>query len=191
MFLIKNKYYLIIESIKDIDLSNLKRTQKFIIIYRSKHVKEKLNQILNFRKLCKAKGVEFYISNDVKLVTTLKADGLYLSANNKNLGSIHLKKSNYKIIGSAHNIKEINLKILQGCTNIFFSRLFKTSYANKKDFLGIIRFNLFNLKRKERLIPLGGIRLENLNKLNLVNCESFAVLSEVKKKPAKLINRLF
>ena len=191
MFLIKNKYYLIIESIKDIDLSNLKRTQKFIIIYRSKHVKEKLNQILNFRKLCKAKGVEFYISNDVKLVTTLKADGLYLSAHNKNLGSIHLKKSNYKIIGSAHNIKEINLKILQGCNNIFFSRLFKTSYANKKDFLGIIRFNLINLKRKERLIPLGGIRLENLNKLNLVNCESFAVLSEIKKKPAKLINRLF
>ena len=191
MFLIKNKYYLIIESIKDIDLSNLKRTQKFIIIYRSKHVKEKLNQILNFRKLCKAKGVEFYISNDVKLVTTLKADGLYLSAHNKNLGSIHLKKSNYKIIGSAHNIKEINLKILQGCTSILFSRLFKTSYANKKDFLGIVRFNLINLKRKERLIPLGGIRLENLNKLNLVNCESFAVLSEIKKKPAKLINRLF
>jgi len=43
-------------------------------------------------------------------MTVLKADGLYISANNKNLNAIKYKYSNYKIIGGAHNIKEINLK---------------------------------------------------------------------------------
>ena len=35
MFIYKNKYYLIIESIKDIDLRNIKQTNKFTIIYRN------------------------------------------------------------------------------------------------------------------------------------------------------------
>ena len=57
--------------------------------------------------------------------------------------------------------------------------------------MGIIRFNLLKLSRKENLVPLGGIKLSNLNKLSLVKSNSFALLSEVKKKPAKIINRLF
>ena len=44
---------------------------------------------------------------------------------------------------------------------------------------------------KENLVPLGGIKLSNLNKLNLVKSNSFALLSEIKKKPANIINRLF
>ena len=41
---------------------------------------------------------------------SLKADGIYISAHNKNLSipsDIHKK---FEIIGAAHNIKEINLK---------------------------------------------------------------------------------
>ena len=124
-------------------------------------------------------------------MTKLNADGLYISANNKSLSLSKFRKSNYKVIGSAHNLKELNLKALQGCTFVIFSRLFKTSYKNKKDFLGIIKFNLFSLSRKEVLIPLGGINLENLNKLNLVKANYLAILSEVKKKPAKIFSRLF
>ena len=35
MFIIKNKYFLIIENIKDIDLKNIKIRNKFFIIYRN------------------------------------------------------------------------------------------------------------------------------------------------------------
>ena len=42
-----------------------------------------------------------------------------------------------------------------------------------------------------RLIPLGGINTENLNNLRNVICDGFALLSEVKKKPAKIFSRLF
>ena len=46
-------------------------------------------------------------------------------------------------------------------------------------------------KFSKRIIPLGGINLKTLNKLKMIRSQGFAVMSEIKKKPAKLINRLF
>ncbi len=191
MFTFKNKYFLIIESIKDIDLRNIKLINRYIIIYRNTHKIENIDKLVRFRRYCKSKKIDFYVSNDEKLTSDLKADGLYISAHNRNLRLAKLKKSNYKIIGSAHNIKELNIKMLQGCSSIIFSRLFKVSDPLKKGFLGVIKFNLFKLSRKENLVPLGGINLSNLTKLKMVKSNSFALLSEIKKKPAKLFNRLF
>ena len=191
MFAFKNKYFLIIENIKDIDLRNIKLINKYIIIYRNTDKIENIDKLVRFRRYCKSKKIDFYVSNDEKLTSDLKADGLYISAHNKNLRLAKLKKSNYKIIGSAHNIKELNIKMLQGCSSIIFSRLFKVSDPLKKGFLGVIKFNLFKLSRKENLVPLGGINLSNLTKLKMVKSNSFALLSEIKKKPAKLFNRLF
>ena len=191
MFSFKNKYFLIIENIKDIDLRNIKLINRYIIIYRNSNKIEDIDRLVKFRRYCKSKKIDFYVSNNEKLASNLKADGLYISAHNTNLRLAKLKKSNYKIIGSAHNIKELKIKILQGCSSIIFSRLFKVDHPFKRGFLGVIRFNLFKLSRKEDLIPLGGINLSNLTKLKMVQSNSFALLSEIKKKPAKLFNRLF
>ena len=191
MFVLKSKYFFIIESIKDINLKNIKNLNKFCIIYRSKKIAKNIDELINFRRMCKAKRIEFYVSNDVKLASSLKADGIYISAYNKDLRINRLKYSNFRIIGSAHNIKELNIKKIQGCYGIIFSRLFKTSYKHKKSFLGIIRFNLLRLSRKENLIPLGGIRLSNLNKLNVVRCNSIALSSEIRKKTRVLTEHFF
>ena len=137
---------------------------------------------MKFRKNCKSKNIDFYVSNNIKLGNTLKADGIYISAHNKNLNISYLKNYKFKVVGSAHNIKEINVKKLQGCSSIIISRLFETSYKYKKGFLGVVRFNLLSLSRQENLIPLGGIRLSNLNKLNTVKCNSIALSSEIIKK---------
>ena len=190
MFIIKKKYFILIESIKDIDLSNIKIFNKFAIIYRNKKKNENINALLKFRSICKRRRVDFYVSNSINLLTILKADGLYLSAYNKDLRVARIKKFNYKIIGSAHNIKELSIKSKQGCSDIVFSRLFRTFYKNKTDYLGVVKFNLFKRYTKKNLIPLGGIRITNLNKINIVNCNSIACLSEIKKKPA-IISRLF
>ncbi len=187
----KKKYFLFIESIKDIELSNIKLINKFVIIYRNKKKIDKLSDLINFKRFCKSKKIDFYIANDFILMTQLNADGLYISSNNTSLKLARFKNSKFKIIGSAHNIKELQLKVIQGCSMFIFSRLFKTSYKNKGGYMGIIRFNLFKQSRKEPLIPLGGINLSNLNKLNIVKANYFAILSEVKKKPAKIFNRLF
>ncbi len=191
MLIIKNKYFFIIESIKDINLKNIKNSNKFSIIYRSNKASKNIEKLKQFRKACKTKNIEFYVSNDIKLTNILKADGIYVSAYNKNLKIAHLKNLNCKIIGSAHNIKEINIKKLQGCSSIIFSRLFKTSYKYKKSYLGVIRFNLLKISRSENLVPLGGIRLSNLNKLNTVKCNSIALSFEIKKNPGVFSNRCF
>ena len=191
MFTFKNKYFLIIENTKDIDLKNIKLINRYIIIYRNTNKIKNIDNLLKFRRDCRSKKIDFYISNNEKLTSDLKADGLYISAHNKNLRLAKLKRSNFKIIGSAHNIKELNIKMLQGCSSVIFSRLFEVTSPYKKGFMGVIKFNLFRLSRKEDLVPLGGINLSNLNKLKTVKSSSFALLSEIKKKPAKLFNRLF
>ena len=190
MLVYKNKYFLIIESIKDIDLKNIKKRDKFSIIYRNKKNLENTTDLLNFRRFCKIKSIKFYIANNIKLAVLLNSDGLYISAYNKSFRSLSLKKSNFKLIGSAHNLKEISLKSKQGCDIILFSKLFLVNYDKNAPYLGVIKFNNY-LKINKNLIPLGGISINNLNNLNNVNCLGFALLSEIKKKPAKIFSRLF
>jgi thiamine-phosphate pyrophosphorylase len=191
MFAYKKNYFLIIESIKDINLSNIKRYNKFKIIYRNLKIKDKFDDLMKFRKECKLKSIEFYIANNRRLSVLLKADGIYLSSYNKTFKSLFLKRSNFKIIGSAHTLSEISLKLKQGCDYILLSKLFYVDYDEKAPFLGTTKFNEYSNKIYKKLIPLGGIKTTNLNKLKCVNCEGFAILSEIKKKPAKIISRLF
>ena len=190
MLAFKKKYLLIIESIKYFNLKNIKKGKKFIIIYRNIQKNEKISELIKFRNQCKLKHIKFFIANKVSLAVKLKADGIYISAYNKNLSSLFLKKR-FDLIGSAHNYKEIFLKKRQGCKYIILSRLFKVTYKSKLGFLGTNKFNYFTLNIKKEIVPLGGINLTNLNKLKMVRCNSFAVMSEIKKKPAKIINRLF
>ena len=180
MFIFKKKYFFIIESIKDIDLKNIKNFGKYSIIYRN-NSPENIEILKKFRLKCKIQRIPFFVANNINLIKALKADGLYISAYNKNLNFSYLR-NNFKIIGSAHNIKEINLKKLQGCSEIILSRLFKTTYKNKIDFLGVIKFNLLSKLTKISLTPLGGINLKNLNNLKNVNCENIALSSLIKNK---------
>jgi len=184
MFIYKKKYFFIIESIEDIDLKNIKNFGKYNIIYRN-NSPENIEILKKFRLKCKIQKIPFFVANNVDLIKALKADGLYISAYNKNLKYSYLR-NNFKIIGSAHNIKEINLKKLQGCSEIIFSRLFKTTYKNKIDFLGVIKFNLLSKLTNVSLTSLGGINLKNLNNLKNVNCESVALSSLVKNESCKI-----
>ena len=191
MLVLKKKYYLFVENTREFNLNLIKIREKFNIIYRNQTNKEKIEVLKNFRKNCKKNGITFYIANDTNLLSKLNADGLYISANNKNLLLNKYSKKGYKVIGSAHNLREIDIKLKQGCQTIIFSRLFKTSYNYKKGHLGIQKFNIIYQRSRLDLVPLGGINEENLCKLNTVLSKSFACLSAIKKKPAKIINRLF
>ena len=184
MFIIKRNYYFYIDSTKLVNLNLIKKNSKINFIYRPKYKTEPLEKILKFRKKCKELKINFFVSNNLTLSKDLRADGLYISAYNKQM------YRNIKLIGSAHNFKEIYEKIKQGCCVIILSRLFRTNYKNKKGFYGIIKFNLICQKYKVDIIPLGGINNKNLLNLNLVKSKAIAILSAVKKKPA-ISNRLF
>lgn len=187
MIVLKNNYYLYIDNTKVLDLSLIKKRNKFTIIYRNLDKTEKIDQIKKFQKDCKRKGIKFFIANNVCVAIKCNADGLYLSSYNK---KYYNKLSNFEIIGSAHNKKEIFQKIKQGCKKIILSRLFKTNYSHKLGWLGIIKFNLLTRDINLPFIALGGIRRNNLNKLKLINSNSFAILTELQKKPRNIISRL-
>ncbi len=189
MFIFKDKYYLIIQNTKDINLNSIKKRDKFSIILRNNQIIKDKN-LLKFKFDCKKKGINFYIANNISLALSIKSDGLYISAYNKDLRFLRYLSKKFKLIGSAHNLKEANIKRKQGCTTIFLSRLFKTNYKYKKGFLGIVKFNLIKTNLNCNISPLGGIRTSNIVKLKGVKSRSFAILSEIKKKPA-IISRLF
>ena len=189
MFTFKKNYFIIIQKLDDINLKNFKINRKIAIIYRNNKETDSFEKLLIFRKQCKAKKIKFLIANNAKLAVELKSDGLYLSASNKSFKSLNYKNRKITIIGSAHNYKEINLKEKQGCKFVLISKLFRVSYDKKAEFLGVVKFNnLINFHKK--IIPLGGINEGNLKKLKIIRGLGFAIMSEIKKKPA-ISNRLF
>ena len=191
MFIYKKKYFLIIENINDISLSNIKRYNKFLIIYRNNKKNENIQDLFNFRRKCRLKLINFFVANDLKMAIKLNADGIYLSSNNREFKPLNIRKNNFDIIGSAHNSKEIYLKKKQNCRYILLSKLFTVDYDKEASTLGLIKFNKYAQNFRNQLVPLGGIKLTNLNALKNIKSEGFAILSELKKKPVKIINRLF
>ena len=126
------------------------------------------------KRYCKQKGIKFYLSNNIKLAIKLDLDGAYIPSFNKNFDHLNFSlKKKFMIIGSAHNIKEIKLKETQKVQKIFLSSIFKKN----KNYLGINRFKILKGFTRKEIIALGGISKNNIKKLKLANCTSFAGIS--------------
>jgi thiamine-phosphate pyrophosphorylase len=166
------KYYFI----NKFDTNNIdKQDKQTSIIYRnysSKLADQSL--ILRIKKYCKKKSISFYLSNNIKLAIKLDLDGAYIPAFDKSLKHLtYSYKKNFKIIGSAHNLKEIRIKENQNVSKIFLSSLFKKN----KNFLGINRFKSLSKLTKKNIVVLGGISKKNKKKLSLLNKSDFAGIS--------------
>ena len=148
------KYYFI----NKFDTNSIDKQDKHtIIIYRnysSKTTNEKI--ISEFKKYCRKKRIKFYLSNNIQLAIKLDLDGVYIPSFNTNTQHLAYSfKKNFKIIGSAHNLREIRIKEKQKVEKIFLSSLFKKN----KNFLGINKFNLISkLTRKEIQLQVGFLK---------------------------------
>jgi len=150
------------------------------IIYRNYNNSKNVKELIKISNVCKKKRFPVFIANDSKLATKVKADGIYIPAFNKRKQFRNLENRNFMLLGSAHNQKEINEKILQKCEGIFLSPLF---YVKKrKSFLNIHKFNLLVNSNNAKFFALGGINEKNIIKLNLLNIKGFAGISIFKKK---------
>ena len=167
-----DKYYFI----NSLDTNNLKKQDKqTTIIYRNyKSSQTDFNKILKLKNFLKKRGNKFLIANNFKLALKLGLDGVYLPSFNKKYN--HLAYStftNFIILGSAHNLKEIRIKELQNVQEIFISSLFKKN----KNYLGLNKFKILKRYTKRNVVALGGISKKNIKKINLVNVLSFAGIS--------------
>jgi thiamine-phosphate pyrophosphorylase len=166
------KYYFI----NKFDTNNIdKQNKQTTIIYRN-YSKKIADQalILNIKRYCKKKSIKFYLSNNIKLAIKLDLDGAYIPAFNKSFNHLaYSYKKNFKIVGSAHNLKEIRIKENQKVKKIFLSSLFKKN----KNFLGINKFKLISKLTKINIVALGGISNKNEKKISLLTQPDFAGIS--------------
>jgi len=169
-----HKYYCFIEKFQS-ELINI-LPKNSTIIYRNYKNPSDLNTIIQLKKICKKKNLSFILSNNIKLAIKLNLDGAYIPSFNKNLthNCFQLKKK-FKLIGSAHNLKEIRVKELQNVRCIFLSPLFKTS--KYKNFLGVYRFLKLTKFTKKDIVSLGGINKNNLKQLKLLYINNIASIS--------------
>ena len=166
------KYYFI----NKFETNNIdKQDKQTAIIYRN-YSSEIINEeiIIKIKRYCKRKGIKFYLSNNIKLALKLNLNGAYIPSFNKSYQHLAYSfKKDFKIIGSAHNLKEIRNKEIQKTEKIFLSSLFKKN----KNFLGINKFKLLSKLTKKKVVILGGITKNNKKKLNLLNQSDFAGIS--------------
>ena len=119
-----SQYYFI----KTLDTNLINKLNKnSAFIYRNYTNKNFDNKkILLFKNSCKKKGIKFFISNNIKLAKNLCLDGAYIPSFNKNLSHLSYNfPRQFRILGSAHNLKEIRIKERQNVNAIFISSLFK------------------------------------------------------------------
>ena len=178
---IKNlKKYYFINRFEYSHLINLDKSISFI--WRNKDKETSLKTLIKLRDFCKKYQRKFYISNDIKLANNVKADGVYISSSYK---MFNLKffsfKNKFRIIGSAHNLKEIKQKELQNIKEIFISPLFKDK-TNKQ--LSIYQYLKLKKATYMKDISLGGINEKNIIKLKLIKPYGFAGISFFDKKKA-------
>ena len=165
---ILKKYYFI----NKFNINNIDKLEKnTIIIYRNYRKKKVTSDIIKLKKYCKIKGIKLYISNNIKLAMKMDVAGAYIPSFNKDFRHLSFKfKKNFKIIGSAHNIKEIRLKEKQCVEYIFLSSLFKIN----KNFLGFNKFNNLKKMTEKKIIALGGVSKSNLKQVKLLSCSGFS-----------------
>ena len=140
--------------------------------YNSDLINEEL--IIKIKKYCKKRKIKFFLANNIRLAIKLNLDGAYIPSFNKSTQHLAFSfKKKFSLIGSAHNNKEIRIKEIQNVNKIFISSIFKKN----KNYLGINKFKLISGLTKKKVVVLGGVSKQNINRLRLLKNSEFAGIS--------------
>lgn len=175
------KFYFIDDFNKD-HLKNLRNGTS--LIYRNYNTKYKESLIYEIKRFCKSKHIKFYLSNNIDLAVKYRLDGIYVPSFDKKLNVFKAKIKGLEILGSAHNIKEINEKRRQCVNLVFLTPVFKVNKS--KSYLDIIKFNNLSKLNNYSSVALGGINSKNINKIKILNCLGFGSISYIKESLMKI-----
>jgi len=190
----KIQFFFFTNTLNEIIAKNIIKFKNICIIYRpEKDESKNFTQLAKIKSFCKKNKILFYIADNYQLITKYNADGIFLSSSNKSFLKPMKMKSNFNIIGLAHNFLEYSIKTKQNCKEIMLSPIFfNKKYSNNK-ILGVIKFNLISIYWNAKLCALGGINLDNLKKLRICKVKSIAFVSLMNnskiKKPIYLFSR--
>jgi thiamine-phosphate pyrophosphorylase len=149
------------------------------IIFRNYNKKKIFDEALKIKKFCMKNNYNFYLANNIELAMKLDLSGAYIPSFNQDFCHLSYSfKKKFSLIGSAHNLKEINIKKKQKVKKIFLSSVFKLN----KNYLGIYRFKLLSKIIGKDVVALGGVNYNNINKVKLLKVSGFAGISYFNKK---------
>ena len=174
MHLLKYKIFYFINKF---DRNHILKLKKNInLIFRNYNTNFDLEYYRKIKNFCHSNGFKIYLSNKINVAYKLGFDGVYLSAFNKQFVKNRNFRLNFEILGSAHNLKEIRQKEIQGVNYLFISPIF---FKIGKESLGIIKFNNLSKNSFTQIVALGGVNRYNLKKLKLIGVKNFASISLV------------
>ena len=191
------QFYFFTEKLNDVITKNIIKFKKICIIYKPNNINNNdHSEIINIKKFCKKNNILFLISDSLKLAFKYKADGIFLSSWNKRSLKIYNYQKKFHIVGSAHNMKEYYFKIRQKCQTVMLSPIFYNKKYTKNKILKVIKFNLITLSWKTKICALGGVNLDNLQKIKITNASSVAFINLIysyntKSLPMISMSRLF
>jgi len=190
----KIQFYFFTNILNETIVKNIIKFRNICVIYRPEEDGSKNPiQIIKIKNFCKKNKILFYIADNYILANKYNADGIFLSSSNKSFVKPIQKKSNFNIIGSAHNLFEYSIKVRQNCEEIMLSPIFFNNKYSSNKTLGVIKFNLISNHWKVKLSALGGINLDNLKNLRICKIKSVAFISLMSnpkiKKPTYLFGR--
>jgi thiamine-phosphate pyrophosphorylase len=181
------KPYVFLDKINNIIKRNLLKFKylNIIVDIDKKEVSENELSIIKFAKINK---IPFFFKNNYQKCIKYNASGVFLDSKNTSIIKPIQFKTNFKIIGSAHNQREYFNKVKQKCNLVMLSPLFYNEKYTKNNILNIHKFNQITLNWKTDVCALGGINLRNLKKIKLTKARSIAfkkLIFDLKiKKPA-------
>jgi thiamine-phosphate pyrophosphorylase len=176
--MISKELYYFISEFNESEILTIKKNVN--IIFRNYISPPNEDILKKIQKACKRTGKKLFLSNNIRLALKLRLDGVYLPAFNKSLNLGINFRNTFRILGSAHNLKEIKIKENQGVDTIFLAPIFKTPKSSK--YLGVNKFNLLSNLTHKKIVALGGINENNINNLKLVKCTGYAGITLFKKK---------
>ncbi|MAI06079.1 MAG: hypothetical protein CBC47_02940 [Alphaproteobacteria bacterium TMED87] len=138
------------------------------ILMRNYNVPDRKELICEAAKICKTRGIFFIIANDLSLALSLNASGLHLSeyySSNKVLSPVFLHSKRLHITTSAHSFYKFTLARRYKFDAVFLSPILKTQTHPEQNGLGIYRFIALCKKNPVKTFALGGVRLNNYNRL--------------------------
>ena len=190
----KIQFYFFTNILNETIVKNIIKFRNICVIYRPEEDGSKNPiQIIKIKNFCKKNKILFYIADNYILANKYNADGIFLSSSNKSFVKPIQKKSNFNIIGSAHNLFEYSIKVRQNCEEIMLSPIFFNNKYSSNKTLGVIKFNLISNHWKVKLSALGGINLDNLKRIRMCKIKSIAFISLMYdpkiKKPIYLFGR--
>ena len=177
MHLFNFKVYHFINEFNKKDI--LKIDKNINLIFRNYDKKLSVIFLQKLKNFCHTNGYKIYLSNNVDLANILGFDGVYLPSFNKKLLKKKKLKKNFETLGSAHNLREMKIKEIQGVEKIFLSPLFDTK---SKKGLGLYKFKKLSPLTKKTIVPLGGINNTNIKKLAMLKKSLLASIKYINNK---------